>query len=65
MNNSLTERAGELIYETNYTDGSKFLNLKKSKVKIVVARSYYDDKSWVYFKTTNIDEVSKLISKIK
>lgn len=62
---NLTERAGELIYETNYTDGGRFLGLKKSKIKIVVARSFHDNKTWVYFKTTNIDEVSKLISKIK
>ena len=65
MNYSLTERAGELIYETNYTDGSKFLNLKKSKVKIVVARSFHDNKTWVYFKTTDVKTVLELISKIK
>lgn len=62
---NLIERAGELIYETDYQNGSKFLNLRKSKVKIVVARSYYDNKSWIYFKTTNMDEVSKLISKVE
>ena len=62
---NLIERAGELIYETNYNSGSKFLGLKKSKIKIVVARSFHDNKSWVYFKTTNIDEVFKLISKMK
>lgn len=62
---NLIERAGELIYETNYADGVKFLNLRKSKIKVVVARSFHDNKSWVYFKTTNVDEVSKLISKVE
>ena len=61
----LIERAGELIYETNYADGSKFLDLKRSKIKVVVARSFHDNKSWVYFKTTDVESVSKLISKIK
>ena len=62
---NLSERAGELIYETDYQNGGKFLDLKKSKVKIVVARSFHDNKSWVYFRTTNVELVSEIISKIK
>lgn len=65
MNNLLTKRAGELIYETTYENGGKFLGLKKSKVKIVVARSFHDNKSWIFFRTTDYDVVSEIISKIK
>ena len=61
----LTERAGELIYETDYNSGGRFLGLKKSKVKIVVASSFHDNKNWVYFKTTDVKTVLELISKIK
>lgn len=60
LNLSLIERNKEIIYETNYENGSKFSSLPD----VVVARSFYDNTSWVYFKTQDMSLVKSIINDI-